>query len=584
MRKFLNMQVLTTVAFATVVACFFALFYPHHLHFQEQYQIFLYQWSYVSDIISLPGGVADYLGRFCVQFFLYSWAGALIVAFLIVAVQLLCSRLLGNSGLYMLSFIPAVLLCFFIFDENAKLGAIWAVVLSLLVVCCIGIIQDKILRLITVVLLLVPMYWTAGPVSVLFLLLSLIMPNIRGWSTILLSATLVVLAVGIIPAAWHHFSSFPFERFYTGIHYHADHQEVCTLLWLTVLVIALLPVADFFGQKFKVMQQKKVVITISTSMLIIITAVLFNTLYDPHKEEVLAYDNMARFQQWTEIIETAKKKAPTDPLQLTALNLALGQKTGMSEHMFEYAQIGMEGLLPAFELNAVSPLTTAEAYYQLGMVQTAQRFVFEAQEAIPDLQKSSRCYQRLAETNLILGNYEVARKYLEALKHTLFYREWAAERLPLLDDDESIDNHPEYGRLRYFLTDDDYFFSSGNLPKMVGRQLLANHRNRLAFEYLQASYLLTGNLDSFLQCMEFGESLGYKTLPKHFQEALILWWSHSNDLSHGGPEQINPAYVLGLQQFYTASGQQGMTPERLARQFGHTYWYYFFTKLYSQPS
>ena len=56
------------------------------------------------------------------------------------------------------------------------------------------------------------------------------------------------------------------------------------------------------------------------------------------------------------------------------------------------------------------------------MITVAQRTVFEAQEAILDFQKSGRCYQRLAQTYLILGNYEVARKYLIALQKTLFYR------------------------------------------------------------------------------------------------------------------------------------------------------------------
>ena len=45
--------------------------------------------------------------------------------------------------------------------------------------------------------------------------------------------------------------------------------------------------------------------------------------------------------------------------------------------------------------------------------------MFEAMEAIPDYKKSGRAYMRLAETNLINGQYAVAAKYLRALQHYL---------------------------------------------------------------------------------------------------------------------------------------------------------------------
>ncbi|MCO7111572.1 DUF6057 family protein [Bacteroides uniformis] len=71
----------------------------------------------------------------------------------------------------------------------------------------------------------------------------------------------------------------------------------------------------------------------------------------------------------------------------------------MGDRMFEFYQNGTEGLLPEFQRDFTSPLPTSEAYYHLGMVNTAQRFTFEAMEAIPNFNKSGRCFKRLAETN-----------------------------------------------------------------------------------------------------------------------------------------------------------------------------------------
>ena len=127
------------------------------------------------------------------------------------------------------------------------------------------------------------------------------------------------------------------------------------------------------------------------------------------------------------------------------------------------------------------------------MITVAQRTVFEAQEAILDFQKSGRCYQRLAQTYLILGNYEVARKYLIALQKTLFYRAWANETLPLLGNEEAIAKHPEYGRLRQFAYKEDFYYGDHVTAEMLERLYFSNTDNRLAYEYLKAYYILTGN-------------------------------------------------------------------------------------------
>ena len=88
-----KLHIIFTLLFGVAVLLFFGLAYPHHLHYQEQYQLFLFDCSYVWDIVRLPGGVADLLGRFCTQFFLYAWVGAFIIALLLSAVQLLILRL-----------------------------------------------------------------------------------------------------------------------------------------------------------------------------------------------------------------------------------------------------------------------------------------------------------------------------------------------------------------------------------------------------------------------------------------------------------------------------------------------------------
>ena len=218
-------------------------------------------------------------------------------------------------------------------------------------------------------------------------------------------------------------------------------------------------------------------------------------------EKVMGYDFMARHQQWNRILETINKEKPNNQIGVTVQNLALGMHGLLSNHLFEYNQNGIVGLLPDVGTDAISPLPTAEAFYQLGMITVAQRTVFEAQEAILDFQKSARCYKRLAQTYLILGNYEVARKYLTSLQKTLFYRDWANETLPLLGNAEAIARHPEYGRLRQMTYNEDFYFGDHVTSEMLEKLYFSNTDNHLALEYLKAYYMLTGDRENYAKLL-----------------------------------------------------------------------------------
>ena len=111
-----SVRYLISSLFCVAVVLFFGLAYPHHLHYQEQFQLFLFDSNYVWDIVKQPGGVADLLGRFCTQFFLYAWVGAVIIGILLSAIQLLVSRFVGGGWFYGLSYVPSFLLWLFLLD------------------------------------------------------------------------------------------------------------------------------------------------------------------------------------------------------------------------------------------------------------------------------------------------------------------------------------------------------------------------------------------------------------------------------------------------------------------------------------
>lgn len=468
---------------------FFGLAYPHHLHFQEQYQLFLFDSSYVWDVVRLPGGVADLLGRFCTQFFLFAWVGAFIIAFLLTAIQLMTLRLTKCCGIFFgLSFVPSCLLWLFMLDENALLGGVWAVLLTLIASWLFSKLSPGWVRRILLVAAVPVLYWMVGPVSILFFLLNA--PRLT------LSAkyygVFALFVVMILVLA--HFLPVPAGSLWRGIHYHRYPTEFSAFLWAAIASLFLLSLL------FKIKPLSIGNVTwgkVLSFALVAICMVCFIWKNANFKaEKVMRYDFMARYQQWNRILETISKEHPNNQIGVTVQNLALGMTGMLVDHMTEYNQNGLLGLLPEVQRDATSPLPTAEALYQLGLIYVAQRTFFEAQEAILDFQKSARCYKRLAETNLIIGSYEVSRKYLTALQKTLFYSKWADETMKLLGDEKAIENHLEYGRLRKTAIK-DFYFGDGVTPDMLKDLYLSNKDNRIAYQYMLAAYVLTGDRDSF---------------------------------------------------------------------------------------
>ena len=500
-----HIYILCTLLYGLAVFLFFGLAYPHHLHYQEQFQLFLFDSTYVWEVVKFPGGVADLLGRFCTQFFLYAWIGALIVAFLLSMVQLQTLRLLngllgrrtfaGQEWFYGLSFVPSFLLWLFLLDENALLGGVWAILLTLHASWLFNFVKALNVRRILLVAAVPILYWLAGPICVLFFLLQALRPKRSLWhyGAFVLLVIMIVILSSYVPV--------PAGKLWAGIHYYRYPTITPVLLWSAALSIFILAFIARVFHKWLASHLSPLTSHLLFILVVIVMGALVWKNSNFKAEKVMQYDFMACHQQWNRIIETINAEKPNNQIGVTVQNLALAMRGQLTEHMFDYNQNGIAGLLPDVQSDATSPMPTAEAFYQLGMVYVAQRTVFEAQEAILDFQKSGRCYKRLAQTNLIIGSYEVARKYLMALQKTLFYREWANETLSLLGNEKAIAQHPEYGRLRQSAYNQNFFFSDHVTPDMLESLFFSNTDNRLAFEYLTAYYMLTGDRESYAKLL-----------------------------------------------------------------------------------
>ena len=359
-----------------------------------------------------------------------------------------------------------------------------------------------------------------------------------------------------------------------GVHYFRYHNLLPGMLWAAAAVAVLVPAVSSIRMK-KSLSPRAQLLSGTGIFLLVAALGAFLTFRsaDMAKEEWMHYDFMTRMEMWNRIMMTADRKNPDNPTTVSCLNLALAKTGRMGDHQFDYFQNGPEGLLPGFTRSSTGPVSTGEIFWHLGMVNTAQRFAFEAQEAIPDFQKSARCYKRLAQTNIVNGDWDVARKYLKALHNALFYRKWADETLSLLDSGEIFDQREDLARAQDLrLKEHDFLFSDTEMDSMLGLLYVEDPDNTLALDYLLSWCLLRKDLDRFAECITLVTA---PQLPKSCQEALLLHWVLTHPDFNGLPSFIAPAHTRRISQFI-ADSQSSRDLSYMRRQYGDTYWFYYY--------
>jgi hypothetical protein len=188
--------------------------------------------------------------------------------------------------------------------------------------------------------------------------------------------------------------------------------------------------------------------------------------------EEMECDMLLRQRDWPGILE--RFRHPESPAVRSAVLLAARQTGQMSQQEFTNSMVvprNRQGeqptvfnIGPSYMIVNYGSLSSAfmvsDIAYQLYWTNISQRVSFDAMEYIPNYNKSGRAIRRLAEACIITRQYDVAKKYLGILEHTLFYHEWARSMLPLTDNPQLITNYPFMKKAQecYDDTEDVFFF------------------------------------------------------------------------------------------------------------------------------
>ena len=558
MKKFLSKhsRLLLTLVFGICVFIFWRMRYPFALTFQEQLQLFLFDDDYFLERIAELGGLARYVAEFLVQFYNSVTMGAVIIAILMMLVQRLTWRLMRCEEHYCLSFLPAILLWYAMGDESMMLTYIVALVMSMASAWALMAAfpqkdnprRQIIAKSIALFILIPIIYWLIGPMVLLVALL--VMPVSVIWA----------LAVMLISA---HFVPFSLSRVMIGISYYRFPETMPYILMVIPALIWVLSIS------IKRLPQQKTWVRYCEALALAALIGCTELGYEAKKYELLEYDYLVRIKDWQGIIAKAEKKTPDLPMSVSATNLALAMTNQLGERAFDFYQRTSEGLLPKFERNYATSQLSGEIYFHLGLVNTAQRFAFEAMEAISNYNKSARVVKRLAETNLINGEYEVARKYLQMLEKTIFYRPGAKRTIAMLGDEKQIDSHPLYGTLRQYRLQEDFLYSEDELDKICGHLFMHNKKNQMAAQYLVMVPLLDRDIPRFISYVQVVQNaIAYN--PRAVQEGIAFAFMQKRQQPPQG--LVSQPTLQRLNDFARTYSANNSSPE--LERFRNTAWYY----------
>lgn len=580
---------LLSLLFGVAVVIFWSVPFVGGLCFQEQYQMFLFDTGYFLERIVLAGGLADYISEFLVQFYYMPVLGGAIIALLLMGIQAAVWGLMKQYGArhdfpgYLLSFLPSIALWCAMGDQNVLLSFVVALFGALV----IGWIHNRFHnRLVKVVFELVStalVYWLLGPVVFLYAVLMIgdTLKNAKQkgnvFSGIGYSAVILILTVAWILLTTQTLQ-YPLYRIFAGLNYYRYPGAISPLPFVVMVwavVIPFLGMIPCHRKSLQKLQQSKVVIVLSYVLVIVASWFGIKTSFDEMTYELIDYDFLVRTEQWDKIIEKAEKKPATTPLGVSCVNLALSQKGMLADRLFEFYQNGGEGLFPTFTRDMISPVSTAEIFFRLGMVNDAERYMFEAQEAIPNYRKSARLTRRIIECDIINGNYKVAAKLLRRLQKTLFYSNWANQTMALLGNEKAINRHPIYGKQRkYREKKQDFLFSDREMDQMLGLLFLNDNHNKMAYEYLMCYELLQRDMEKFMQYYPLGRFVGYDHIPRTFQEILIGNWMKTHSDPRTIPYSVDAQNVNNTLNFIQLYMQNPKDPQLGQQPYVSNAWHY----------
>jgi hypothetical protein len=587
------------VFFFTGLFLFIWLWINPRLIFQNLEPVFFRGAGFFMTTVTAPGGLSDYVAALIAQFYLIPWAGSLLIT-----LQLICVAWLSKSALQKIlkssvrSFylLPSILLL--ILHTRYQVTPVTTVEV---LIFCIGLnfylnrAESRArLRVLSVLLICGILYLTASGALIVFAVSCAgfeITNRKSPWKIRLPFFAGCLLAGLLIPVlVYELFYIGPIKEIFSGILPFRSGTflviEACLWLFFPAVVIIRnimpdriqpvtgtgwsrimwIPFRRFTG-KYRLWTQ--------TAIIVIGTGAALLPALNRTGRTLMLIDYDAQYGRWTQILTRVQQHPVNNESVNIQINRAMAHMGILAEDLFSFPQLyGIHGLFPTDSVSLISRIQTSDFWFELGHLNYSLRWAYED---VSMHGETRRNLQRIEEINLIKGNEAHAGIARSKMNQTILNKSWIESKSA---DRNEMPSGKKLNRIREKMPQNDFIILNTE-PQLELIALLENHPdNQMAFEYLMAYFLLSNQLVDFIKNLYRIEPFNYSHLPRHFEEAILLFKMLNKespvDLSQYKIRASTVRRFLDFDQNLKQAGSdRSMLPQLLARSRAkNTSWFY----------
>ena len=566
-------------------------------------------WPFFWEHLARPGGLVDYGVRFVSQFYCFGWAGALVTT-AVALYACLCTdvltRLGGGSRGMVLRYVPAVLLLVMYGGYHHSLSMILSLLaaLSCFVLYLRWAPQGTVKPLLVLPVTCVALYHAAGAGSLLFpVLVALFELSIR--RRMLVAVTALACCAVVLWTVGTRALEVDFSQVRAALALHPGvYRGYGCALALSVFFPAVLAGAAVWrsvrghrasqapdrpsartdasrtGKAFRSLWRGTSHWTVRMAVAFAGSGAVAWCSLDGDTRIVLEVDYFSQHEDWTAVLDAADGTSHSrfNPRCNRNVLLALYHTGQLGDEMFRYRQRSLVDLFsgPASAWELGSYFQLSRLLLELGQVNLAETYASEALEIMGDL---PAVLKHLAIINIVKDRPETARVFLNALSKNPAHGRTAREMLRRLEEDPRQESDPRIGRIRRAMVSRDCLFADMTVEDVLQTLLQKDPGNKMAFEFLMAYHLCDRRTDRVIAGVNRLEELSYRRIPRHYQEAIIVYSGIPEGSPQIGRYRLDPEIIRRGEEAWktmaTAASPEEGASRGLAAGFGDTYFFYF---------
>lgn len=577
------LQIAAYFSFFTLSIIYFYRFASYIFFYQEKSALFNLSFSYLTEHLKQPGGFLVWQAELQTAFYFYPLAGAFIVSSEICLVIFLITKIgkvLTGRTFFLIPFLTGAIL--FYLQTNYQYSAFNNLGIFLqILVYYITIRFLKGVRMWFPFVLFPFWYILTGSFS--FVLLALFTTHVfiyceKGSLLRLVALYLLSGLFFFVAQEYLFFQSIKTLLFYPFSEQNTGGQK--QLYFTVVAFILLLPLIFRFHPKSpgKMKLQSFPLSQITPFIVIAGFGILTVMRIDKKNSHYFHVEKLFYEQKYEQLIDFNNQFPSMNILTNFLNNMVLAETGKLNELLFQFPQ-SPDGstLFLKWELTTEVLKRGGYFYWSIGMINEAQRWAYEYMVMHGNTPEGIKM---LIKTELVNGNYKVARKYISILKQSIFYRDVARKYEKHLFNDTAIENDDELGPKKQLKTKQDFFVVAENPASCLDLIIEADSTNKIAVEYKFAWLLLQKDFEKVTLYLPLLKRAGFDMIPKNIEEAVVAY----SLLNLGKyPEfegfEINPQTVIRFNEYYKIFQQNNGNREqvqRALRDFSDTYWYHVF--------